>query len=436
MPTPWLPPTPLRRSASNAPVCTLRALTDEACNTSTFGTGRHAGETFAPFATPRGVRYLRDRPHALNAELGQNHAQLPVTHTHTQQHSHQAGLWLYYMRGCSDLMWDMGRTLLVRNRCELAVMLQQRAAGNSSWADAVVRVARTLLAGGRLQSGGDDRHLRASFEGAVGLEGKQRSESIVAEALDDCAHGIYRLKKRGTPSDSKVAVVDQLINLNLLDFFSGALLAFELRDTLDTVQVANKCHEELSSAEELASLPCISPVEIWDVRSLRLNHSFKLPVLGLPNSSTARWLQHALAQGLPQSTWSRAGAAEPTQGGAGGSSLPRERCPMSADWQMCLACRGSRLERACALRCTRAHQGRPSMLSDELPGQVHYGTKILPHYVEWLNQTQNPLGKAVAWMPHWSPALRHFRGASRMAEALSSTADSPGSGRGGAAGVV
>ena len=47
--------------------------------------------------------------------------------------------------------------------------------------------------------------------------------------LDDCAHGIYRLKKRGTPSDSKVAVVDQLINLNLLDFFSGALLAFELR---------------------------------------------------------------------------------------------------------------------------------------------------------------------------------------------------------------
>ena len=67
-----------------------------------------------------------------------------MTHTHTRQHPWQPGLWFYYMRGCSDFFWDVGRTLLVRNRCHLVLLLEHRAQGVSIGA-AAVRIARKLI---------------------------------------------------------------------------------------------------------------------------------------------------------------------------------------------------------------------------------------------------------------------------------------------------
>ena len=64
---------------------------------------------------PRGVRYL-EPAQTLNPELGQDDTWLPVTHTHTTQAALQVGLWFHYMRGCSDLMWNVGRTLLARKK--------------------------------------------------------------------------------------------------------------------------------------------------------------------------------------------------------------------------------------------------------------------------------------------------------------------------------
>lgn len=396
-----MPPIPLRQSATNPAVCLLRALGNESCNKDTFGSGRASSESFFPFAGPRGLRYLRRRPPELNAELGQDHARLPVTHTHTQQHPTQAGLWLYYMRGCSDFMWDMGRTMLVRNRCELAVILQQRAAGNRiGWDAAVMQVARTLAEAARMELSLQLSHMRPSLESIAGPPHAVRSESLLAGAIEDCAQGMYIIKNRSTPVDSKITLVDHLLARNLLDFFSAALLAYELHDTIDTIQIANRCDEERTTADALETLFCQSPVEIWDVRSLKLDHNTQLEPMRFARGHTGTVLRRGFMHNLSRS-WRQE---------ADGS-----RCQMSRDWAMCLACKDSRLEQACAMRCTRGSSIQPATFLFEAEGNVNYGnTHIHTQYAEWLNQThQHPLGKSVAWMPYWSPAIRHFRDASR-----------------------
>ena len=76
---------------------------------------------------------------------------LPVSHarTLTEQNGQHAGIWFYYMRGCSDLLLDVGRTLIARNRCDAAILLEQRAS-QSSRSAALRNVARSA---GRLRYG-------------------------------------------------------------------------------------------------------------------------------------------------------------------------------------------------------------------------------------------------------------------------------------------
>lgn len=64
-------------------------------------------------------------------ELGQDHIRLPVTHQlvrgcHKSHHAREA-LWLYYAEGCSDLYYNVGRTLRARNKVEAALLIAQRA---------------------------------------------------------------------------------------------------------------------------------------------------------------------------------------------------------------------------------------------------------------------------------------------------------------------
>ena len=92
---------------------------------------------------PRGIRYLKARRGHVNSELGLDGVWLPVTRTHTMQDGLQVGLWFHYMRGCSDFALEVGRTLLVRNKCEAAVLIEQRAS-NVTWASAVAHVHRKL----------------------------------------------------------------------------------------------------------------------------------------------------------------------------------------------------------------------------------------------------------------------------------------------------
>ena len=38
-------------------------------------------------------------------------------------HVHERGVWFYYARGCTDLHYDVGRTLMARNKVDAALRL-------------------------------------------------------------------------------------------------------------------------------------------------------------------------------------------------------------------------------------------------------------------------------------------------------------------------
>ena len=83
--------------------------------------------TWFPFAMPIGTARERLAPCTPNAEVGQSHARLPVTHTDPRDQE-LGGRWYYYSRGCSDLFLNVGRTLAALNRIHVAVLLEQRLA--------------------------------------------------------------------------------------------------------------------------------------------------------------------------------------------------------------------------------------------------------------------------------------------------------------------
>lgn len=81
--------------------------------------------TWHGMAQPTGVDFLEGRACEPPAELGRAYSVLPVTHTRAGSSSRRT-VWLYYARGCSDLGWGMGRTLLSVNREDLALRLMAR----------------------------------------------------------------------------------------------------------------------------------------------------------------------------------------------------------------------------------------------------------------------------------------------------------------------
>ena len=69
--------------------------------------------TWHGFAMPYGTNWYRNVSCEAASELGVSHAWLPGVHTYDlHQKWSLPGLWLYYARGCSDILWNVGRTLL------------------------------------------------------------------------------------------------------------------------------------------------------------------------------------------------------------------------------------------------------------------------------------------------------------------------------------
>jgi hypothetical protein len=85
--------------------------------------------TWKPFRFPPGLEYFRSSslPCEPNAELGTSDSWLPVTHVGGPMRgpTDSGGLWFYYARGCSDLQWNVGRSVLARNRAHAAVLTEQ-----------------------------------------------------------------------------------------------------------------------------------------------------------------------------------------------------------------------------------------------------------------------------------------------------------------------
>ena len=85
--------------------------------------------TWHGFAMPYGTNWYRNISCEAASELGVSHAWLPVVHTYDlHQKWRLPGLWLYYARGCSDILWNVGRTLLALNKFDAGVLLLQRQA--------------------------------------------------------------------------------------------------------------------------------------------------------------------------------------------------------------------------------------------------------------------------------------------------------------------
>lgn len=75
------------------------------------------------WAAPSRVEYPEVSSCRFNHELGQSHRLLPVTHTHDPFGKFYSGIWMYYARGCSQTMWNAGRTLSAVNKIDAAIKM-------------------------------------------------------------------------------------------------------------------------------------------------------------------------------------------------------------------------------------------------------------------------------------------------------------------------
>ena len=117
------------------------------------------------------------------------------------------GLWFYYMRGCSDLHLNVGRTLAVRNRCEAAILLEQRASRLTLSHDtAIKRVAARLE---KLRFGGNAREYAAVLQRARERLGVPNGN--YAWLLRECAAGSPRaMPERSAKRASRSSIVAAL----------------------------------------------------------------------------------------------------------------------------------------------------------------------------------------------------------------------------------
>jgi hypothetical protein len=66
---------------------------------------------------------MRTLSSTLNSELGRSHAWLPITQTTDEWANRSMGVWLYYAQGCSDVLWNCGRTISGRHKLHVAAQL-------------------------------------------------------------------------------------------------------------------------------------------------------------------------------------------------------------------------------------------------------------------------------------------------------------------------
>ena len=403
------PPPVLLGSAEREPVCLSKPWTNESCGQVVF----NGSETNHFFAMPRGARHVR-RILNYNRELGRSGSWLPVSHTHTMQHAWQPGLWFYYMRGCSDLQWDMGRTLLVRNRCHLAAILEQRANPGIGWARAIGRVAHKIILAGNVSAWAPDffgvNHEKALMndrtaagpKGMVvdpledllngsthwpvlpGRHAPTRSVRDIAEALDTCARGEL-------PAETDKAFYDlvmSLWSLNTLDYMSAAVLYHDLRGTrgqLDTIQIANQCATtvNLTGRSHFGMEICSQPVELWDVRAIATSWRH-----AAANLSATFSIQ-------PPRPW---------------SDLDGNACELGDSFMYCASCRDSESERSCRYKCSRSPvRGQRYVIASQGAklGELNYGQEIKADMLSSIRRL-GMLGKTEVWRHVWEQVSRRL----------------------------
>ena len=314
--------------------------------------------THADFGMPRGIRYLNTPAGHVNAELGVDHAWLPLTRTHTMQDAMQVGLWFHYTRGCSDFAWNVGRTLLVRNKCEAAVRIEQHVHG-VAWSTAVARVHRKIYLAAQRESFSHAVHHFSLGRKATFNRSTIWSEADGLEMLDSCARtGLEEAKRNVSVAN---AVLHHVLSGNAIDYVVAATLAAANNRTrqapgaslpppfqLDTVQFTNQCAE------------CDGNVEVWDVRSLQ--HVDLAPLQEYARRREWRML-HQNNMRVSEGDRHRASTAIRNSSSFASPSLFRRLngslCPLSKTWHQCVACAESETEQNCKFGCFDARPSRP-----------------------------------------------------------------------------
>lgn len=317
--------------------------------------------THSSFGMPRGARYREPGP-TLNHELGRDREWLPVTHTHTQQDAWQVGLWLHYMRGCSDFVWNVGRTMLARNKCEASGLLEQRAAVGLSWPAAIDRVAHKFVAALH-----HNQLLHATRLTTRAQLVYTHGAAQVADALGSCAagHGLQSVDP---------ALAEAILS-NALDYIMAATMRLQLVGTpaeLDTLQFYNLCEAPLSTATP----GCDGNAEVWDVRFLQQRAT--VPPTGVPGIMRPVW--EAGIGGSASDIFGRLPL---------GTGLARPQpCNLSTSWHYCLACEASASERSCCYTCSA--RTAPNRTCGK------YGPNMESHLLRRLDR-RNPLTLETLW---------------------------------------
>ena len=305
----------------NAPVCTLRPWDNASCSSD-----KGVANAWMPYAAPRRMVYLLNMSCVPNDELGRDHMWLPVSHTRAPQKA--VGLWLYYMRGCSDLGYNVGRTLAVRNRCHAALEIDQRLHGDGDEAS-IDRVARYLL---QRVPKYVQRLVNLPFVRAVATKNASL-EALAQLAVQECARGVYQGCIRraddvcnGTCAE-RLDALGPIAGHNAFDFLNAeSLRKLHSRQALDSIQLLQ---QPQGGSGKLWT------VEIWDVRGLQPNSQNVTTPRG--NSSTALAPEKHVPSLGPQFGW-----------------LNGSACVPSTSSHSCMACHQSQTRAACSFGCSRA----------------------------------------------------------------------------------
>jgi hypothetical protein len=287
---------------------------------------------FVPWRMPQNLAYTRYLPCSPPHELTQDHVFLPVTHVGGPRRGPvtSGGLWFYYARGCSDLLWNTGRSMLARNRVHAAVIVEQRLAlalkGVAiSDREAISRVAqyaqksfpRSILQSARARMGANESFHDILAEVARGLYGVCGPRSHIY--LDDNLTLNPCMCKGGLHGWWNTTDLRRLASLGNL----------ALHPTLDK-HIATRARGLPIDTISLYQQPqggWMFTTEIWDIRGS--------PVL-------SRYLENATShpEVIALARWAKAGSSNNTR------SIGVECYPASS-WNTCMSCRGSSMEPHC-----------------------------------------------------------------------------------------
>jgi hypothetical protein len=259
----------------------------------------------------------------------------------------------YYSRGCSDLFLDVGRTLLARNRCEAALLLEQRVS-RCSRAEAARRVGKRIENG--LRFGYNAHEYAAILTKARERMGVNASYGSYEWLVRECADSVYDEEA----SHCTNALLDQSTNYSRLR--APPRRAYALADAaahpaLDEINThalrrlvgTPLALDTLQLIEQPAFKSIVWAVELWDVRLLQADEIRRRRVppgdYALSAAISTRHLSRA--DGSPCAPWK--------------------------GFDTCWACNGSELAASCHVRnkCTPAATLAAYRAHVRVPALVH-----------------------------------------------------------------